>query len=198
MTDVQIETNALASGFTLRFLNWRPWLPRAEDTNIPEERKQLVRDAIGDRPNSDYVAVLANDFEAWRARDTVHHHVYGGETPEAAARRELAATTASRINGCKFCASVHARMYVANSGPRDVILRFLEDGLDADLPAADRAVVDAAAKLTTDPEQLTATDLKPLQDIGLDPIEILDALNYAAFFANANRLMLSLGAPDNE
>jgi len=31
--------------------------------------------------------------------------------------------------------------------------------------------------------------------LGLDEIEILDILNYAAFFANANRLMLTLGEP---
>ena len=56
-------------------------------------------------------------------------------------------------------------------------------------------VVDAAARLTTDPESLTAEHLAPLRDLGLDDFAILDALNYAAFFANANRLMLTLGEP---
>lgn len=198
MTDVQIESSPLTSGFTLRFLNWRPWLPRAEETEITEEARQRVREATGDRPNSDYVAVLANDFEAWRARDAVHHHVYGGETAEDTARRELGATAASRVNGCVFCASVHARAYVANSHRRDVILEFLEKGLDAELPAEERAIVDAAAKLTRDPEAFTSADLAPLQEAGLTPLQILDTLNYAAFFNNANRLMLSLGSPDHD
>ena len=67
--------------------------------------------------------------------------------------------------------------------------------LDADLPPAERAVVDLSAKLTRDPEALTAADLAPLRDLGLDDLTILDVLNYAAFFANANRLMLTLGEP---
>lgn len=183
-------------GFTLDILTWKPWLERAEETDIPEAQKARVREAIGDAPNSDYIAVLANDFEAWQTRAKVHRHVYSDDSPEATARRELGATTASRINGCVFCASVHARMYAAASKRRDVAKAFLADALDADLPLVERAVVDLAAKVTLDPEGLTAENLQPLRDLGLDDLEILDVINYASFFANANRLMLSLGSPD--
>jgi uncharacterized peroxidase-related enzyme len=86
-------------------------------------------------------------------------------------------------------------MYAAASKRRDVILRFLDEGVDADLPVVERAVVDASVKLTTDPESLTSADLQPLRDLGFDDLAILDTLNYAAFFANANRLMLTLGEP---
>jgi alkylhydroperoxidase family enzyme len=34
-----------------------------------------------------------------------------------------------------------------------------------------------------------------LRELGLDDLGILDIVNYAAFFANANRLMLTLGEP---
>lgn len=182
--------------FTLDILTWKPWLERAVETDIPEARKERVREAIGDAPNSDYIATLANDFEAWQARAKVHHHVYSDDSPDAKARRELGATTTSRINGCVFCASVHSRMYAAASKRRDLAQAFLDDALEAELPPVERAVVDLAAKITLDPEGLTAGDLQPLRELGLDDLEILDVINYAAFFANANRLMLSLGSPD--
>lgn len=182
--------------FTLDLLEWSPWLERAIDTEISEERKAEIRGFVGDGPNSIYSAVLANDFEALRARALVHRHVYAPrDAPELAAHRELGATTASRINGCVFCASVHARMYVNYTKNREVAQRFLDDGLDADLPAVERAVVDLSAKVTTDPESLTAADFAPLRALGFDDLTILDVINYTAFFANANRLMLTLGEP---
>lgn len=181
--------------FTLDFLEWTLWLQRAETTDIPQDLRDRVTSAIGDAPNSDYLAVLANDFEAWQARALVHRHVYTSEEPEPTAWRELGATTASRINGCVFCASVHAQMYANAAKKRDLARHFLEQGLDTDLPETERAVVDLAAKVTTDPDALTAEDLQPLRGLGFDDLGVLDVINYASFFANANRLMLTLGEP---
>lgn len=55
--------------------------------------------------------------------------------------------------------------------------------------------VDLCAKLTVDPEEFSVEDVLPLRTQGFRDIEILDILNYAAFFANANRLILTLGEP---
>lgn len=181
--------------FTLDFLEWTPWLERAVDTDISPGERERVTSAIGDAPNSDYIAVLANDFEAWQARALVHRHVYTSEEPEPTSWRELGATTTSRINGCVFCASVHARIYANLSKKRDLIQRFLDDGIDTNLPAIERAIVDLSAELTTNPESISAIDLEPLRALGFDDLAILDVINYAAFFANANRLMLTLGEP---
>lgn len=187
----------LRETFTLDFLEWTPWMERATDTDLAPEKLDEIRAFIGGSTSAatDYVNVLANDFAALKARALVHRHVYSSSDPEPTAWRELGATTTSRINGCVFCASVHARMYAAATKRRDVIQRFLVEGLDADLPPIERAVVDLSAKLTLDPESLTAADLQPLRDLGLDDMTILDTINYAAFFANANRLMLTLGEP---
>ncbi len=188
-------SGATPLAFTLDFLDWTPWLERAVDTDISPGQRERVESAIGSGPNSDYIAVLANDFEAWQARALVHRHVYTSEDPEPTARRELGATTTSRINGCVFCASVHARIYANLSKKRDLAQRFLDDGIEAELPPVERAVVDLSSKLTTDPESLSADDLEPLRALGFDELAILDVINYASFFANANRLMLTLGEP---
>jgi uncharacterized peroxidase-related enzyme len=188
-------TDAKPTEFTLDLLTWTPWLDRATDTDLDPDKRSRVTAAVGTAPNSDYINVLANDLEALQTRALVHRHVFASDAPEDTARRELGATTTSRINGCVFCASVHARMWAHAEGNRRVAETFLRDGVDADLPPQERAIVDAAARLTTDPESLAPEHLEPLRAQGLDDDQILDALNYAAFFANANRLMLTLGEP---
>jgi uncharacterized peroxidase-related enzyme len=188
-------TTALRETFTIDLLDWMPWLELATETDLTPEQRERVETYLAGAQNSDYINVLANDFAALTTRAAVHKHVYTSEDPEPTAYRELGATTTSRINGCVFCASVHARMYAAASKRRDLAIRFLDDGLAADLPPVERAVVDLSAKVTQDPEGLTAADLAPLRKLGLDDLTILDVINYAAFFANANRLMLTLGEP---
>jgi uncharacterized peroxidase-related enzyme len=179
--------------FTLDFLDWRPWVPRAIDTDISPERSAEIQQFADGKNASDYLLVLANDFDSLQARAFVHRHVYATEEATQSGYRELGATTTSRINGCVFCASVHARHVANYLKDRPLAQRFLDEGLEAELPNVERAVVDVSAKLTRDPEGLTGADLEPLRQLGLTDIEILDVLNYAAFFANANRLMLTLG-----
>lgn len=181
--------------FTIDLLGWSPWMPQATHTELPAGLREDVAAAVAEQKGNAYIDVLCNDFETWKIRHLVHRHVYTSTEPGPTALRELGATAASRINGCVFCASVHARMWAAAIGDRTLPNRFLADGAGADLPPTERAIVDAAALLTTDPESLTAAELEPLRAAGLDDIAILDILNYAAFFNNANRLMLSLGEP---
>lgn len=188
-------TTPLRDTFTLDLLRWTPWLERATETDLTPEQREAVEAHVGDTPNSDYLNVLANDFPALLARAPVHRHVYTSTDPEPSAFRELGATAASRANGCVYCASVHARMFANFAKNRPLAQRVLDDGLEADLPPRERAVVDLSAKLTVDPEALTAADLAPLRAQGFDDLAILDVINYAAFFANANRLMLTLGEP---
>lgn len=188
-------SSSVRETFTIDLLEWTPWIERAIDTDLPAERRAAVEEFVGTGPNTEYIGVLANDFEALKARALVHRHVYSSSDPEPSAWRELGATTTSRINGCVFCASVHARMYAGYTKKRDVILRFLDEGIGAELPEFERAVVDLATKVTLDPESLSRDDLQPLRDLGLDELTILDVINYTSFFANANRLMLTLGEP---
>jgi len=183
--------------FTLEFLNWVPWVPRAVDGDLSPRRREEIESFIAGKNASDYLLVLANDFDSLQARALVHRHVYADEADVTqAGYRELGATTTSRINGCVFCASVHARHVANYLKNRPMAQRFLDEGIRTELPPVERAVVDVSAKLTNDPEALTGADLAPLRALGFTDLQILDILNYAAFFANANRLMLTLGEPE--
>ena len=189
------EANSVRETFTLDFLQWTPWLERANETDLTPEQQARVEAYFNTVPYSDYIGVLANDFPALQARALVHKHVYTSTDPAPTSYRELGATTTSRINGCVFCASVHARLFANLSKQRELTQRFLDEGIDAELPPLERAIVDLSAKLTKDPESLTAADFTALREQGFDDLGILDVINYAAFFANANRLMLTLGEP---
>ncbi|MEJ1979338.1 MAG: hypothetical protein WDN49_27800 [Acetobacteraceae bacterium] len=70
-----------------------------------------------------------------------------------------------------------------------------DEGLDTPLEARERAIVDFTAKLTRAPTALTKTDLAPLRAVGLADLEIHDLIHAVAMFANANRLMQTLGEP---
>ena len=58
-----------------------------------------------------------------------------------------------------------------------------------------RAIVDFAAKLTREPWAIGAADVSPLRAVGMDDLQIHDLIHAVAMFANANRLMQTLGEP---
>ena len=127
------------------------------------------------------------------AGNDIFYNEKGGLTR---ALRELSATSASRTNGCIFCASVHARFASHHSKRPDDVQRLLDDGTAA--PQDDpqwRAVIDASVALTAIPNAFGPEHVARLRDAGLDDLAIIDAINGAAFFNWANRLMLSLGEP---
>jgi uncharacterized peroxidase-related enzyme len=71
----------------------------------------------------------------------------------------------------------------------------LDDGIDAELDPRWRALTDLAAALTVTPPAATQAHIRKLRELGLADLDLLDAIQASAFFAWANRLMLSLGEP---
>ncbi len=182
--------------WTLDFLDWVPWVEPVDETGISPEQRQDVDAVLGQRAGSAYYETLANDLQTVRTRTILFSNIFenkDGGAPRA--DRELAATATSRINGCVYCASVHARLYANLSKQRTFIQRLLDDGIDTNAPDRDRAVIDLAAKVTRNPEAITEGDFAALRAQGFDDLGILDIIQSSAIFANANRLMLTLGEP---
>ena len=111
------------------------------------------------------------------------------------AERELAATAASRLNGCIYCASVHARFAVTYARREADVDRLLAEGVGADLGERWNAIVEASAALSRTPIAFDETHVARLRAAGLGDPEIFDVIHAAAFFNWANRLMLTLGEP---
>ena len=186
--------------FTRDFVTWQPWVETVDEVGPTEEQAALVQRVAPNPKNRLYYATLAHDVPALRERTKLFNEIMAGRGGAERAHRELAATATSRINGCVFCASVHARAHANFTKDTTLIDRLLDEGIDAEQPARERAIIDYSAKLTRDPAAMTAADLQPLRDAGLTDAQILDINNAAAVFAWANRLMQTIGetAPPEE
>lgn len=178
--------------FTRGEVGWLPWLPPFPEDELTERHY----DGLVDRPraSNDYFRLLVRDPEILRARTLVDKDIfYNVAEGLPRAERELAAAAASRVNGCVFCASVHARFAAHYSKQADLVDRLLDEGISADLGERWNAIVAAAAALTATPIAFDVVHVERLRAAGLDDLEISDVIHGAAFFNWANRLMLSLG-----
>ncbi|WP_072313417.1 alkylhydroperoxidase domain protein [Agrococcus sp. Marseille-P2731] len=181
--------------FTQRGLGWVPWAPPVAERDLTEaQREALVEPG---RAASPYFRLLARDPEALRARTLTDLDIFGNEHGGLPRwERELSATATSRVNGCVFCASVHARAASRLSGRTEDVQRLLDEGVGARVDERWDAIADASAALTTTPSSFGAEHVERLRAAGLDDAAIVDQLSGAAFFNWANRLMLSLGEPE--
>ena len=180
--------------FTAKQLDWVPWLePSAAEELTDRQIEALVQPQ---RANSPYFRLLADDPDILQARTRADLEIFSAPGGLPRAERELAAAAVSRVNGCVFCASVHARFAAHYSKRPGDVDALLEQGPEADLGERWDAIVAAAAALTATPVAFVASHVARLREVGLDDQEISDVLHAAAFFNWANRLMLSLGEPE--
>jgi len=189
------QTTKPMRDFTKGELEWKPWLePVAVETASPDQLDAL-KITPSNRGVGAYSLVLAHDPDSLRQRSPLYNAIMFGARGLPRAYRELGAVTASRINGCAYCAAVHAKRFVELTKQPEVMQRLQDDGVDASLDPRLEAMVAYAAKLTQDPAALGPGDAAPLRAQGLTDLEILDLTHAVAMFAWANRLMQTLGEP---
>jgi uncharacterized peroxidase-related enzyme len=179
--------------FTLEILDWQPWIETVDETDATPEQQAVVDEIMKGKKGRAYWATLAHDVAALRGRMPLYTAILQGEGGGPRADRELAAAAGSRVTGCVYCASVHARAYAQQVRSKEMIQRLLDEGTGTELAPRERSIVDFAAKLSATPDAVGAADLAPLTEAGLSDVEILDVAQATAIFANANRLMLTLG-----
>lgn len=182
--------------FVSHSLGWKPWVAPLEESEFTDEQRDALikRERIG----MEYFRLLARDPQALKARTLTDLDIfYSTEGGLGRAERELAATVASRLNGCEYCASVHQARSKEEGGDAEAIDRLLDEGVEADLGSDTwDAIRQAAVALTRTPFAFGAEHVEALREVGLDDLAIIDVINSSAFFNWANRLMLTLGAPD--
>jgi alkylhydroperoxidase domain protein len=180
--------------FTQEELGWAPWLePLPTDELTDRHRTALVDPA---RAKSPYFMLLARDPDILLARTRTDKDIfYNPEAGLPRAERELSALATSRLNGCIFCASVHARFASHHSGRRADVERVLEGGVEVEVGERWDAIMAASVALTGLPMSFGPEHVARLRAAGLDDLAVADVIQGAAFFNWANRLMLSLGEP---
>ena len=140
-----------------------------------------------------YFLTLAHDPASLGERGALFNIVMYASRGRPRADRELATAVVSMVNGCVYCTFVHARRFAELTKDPAAMRRMLDEGPGAETDGRRRAVAAYAEKLTREPGAVSAADLAPLRAAGLDDLEILDLTHAVAMFANANRLMQSLG-----
>jgi uncharacterized peroxidase-related enzyme len=181
--------------FTRGELDWRPWVAPLDITAATQEQLAALKITPSNRAVGAYSLVLAHDPEALAERSPLYNGIMFGQRGLPRFERELGAVAASRINGCAYCAAVHAKRFTELTKRPELMKRIEKDGAEAALEPRLKAIVDYSAKLTRDPAAVTAADAEPLRRQGLSDLEILDLTHAVAMFAWANRLMQTLGEP---
>jgi uncharacterized peroxidase-related enzyme len=115
------------------------------------------------------------------------------DLPLSRAQHEMIATHVSVLNGCRFCAVSHAEFLRRVTGDEALSRALTAYYEEAPLSAADRAMLDFAGKMTTDPSHITREDHARLQAAGFDDRAILQITLIAAWFNYINRVAHALG-----
>lgn len=191
MTEAIIKKN----GFTNESLDWKAWLDTVNLSTATQEQVAVLESSHPQAKTSDYYLLLVHEPEILEHRSNTYNAIMYAPRGLARADRELGALTVSVINGCVYCASVHAQRFEQLAKRNDVVTQLFDNPDTAGANERDKAIIEMAKRLTLSPEAFNADDIQKLIDIGFEPKEVLDLIHSVSIFAWANRLMLNLGEP---
>lgn len=184
-----------AHGFTNEVLEWKAWLDVVNVDTATPEQIAVLEESHPKAKVSDYYLFLVHQPEILRQRSTAFNAIMYAPGGMSRAERELGATVVSRVNGCVYCASVHAQRFEQLAKRNDVIAQVFEDPRTAGTTKREQAIGKFSIQITEAQADVNADSIQALKDVGLNDGEILDLLHSDAIFAWANRLMLNLGEP---
>lgn len=182
-------------GFTNETLDWKAWLDVVDIEQATPEQIAILEESHPKAKVSDYYLFLAHQPEILRQRSAAFNAIMYAPGGMPRAERELSTAVVSRINGCVYCASVHAQRFEQLAKRTDAIKQVFEEPRTAGTTDREKAIVQFSIELSEHPDKVSAKSIQSLKDAGLTEAEILDLIHSVAIFAWANRLMLNLGEP---
>ena len=182
-------------GFTTEVLGWKAWLETVDLASASPAQLAALEEMSPQAKQSAYFLLLAHQPDMLLQRSIAFNAIMFAPGGMPRAERELGATVESRLNGCVYCASVHAQRFEQLAKRNDVIAQLFEDPLSAGTTPREQAIVKFSAELALRPDALSAQHIRALREVGLTEMEILDLIHAVALFAWANRLMLNMGEP---
>ncbi|WP_343586928.1 peroxidase-related enzyme [Herbaspirillum sp.] len=182
-------------GFTNESLDWDAWLDVVALEDASEDQIKVLEESNPKAKTSDYYLFLAHQPDILRQRSAAFNAIMYAPGGMSRAERELGSLVVSRINGCVYCASVHAQRFEQLAKRNDTVQQVFDNPYGAGIDAREKAIAKFSAELTEQPDSVDAAKIQALKDAGLNDLEVLDLIHSIAIFAWANRLMLNLGEP---
>jgi uncharacterized peroxidase-related enzyme len=108
-------------GFTNATLDWTAWLDVVKlDEATPEQIAVLEMSNVKAK-TSDYYLLLVHQAHILQERSEAFNAIMYAPGGMSRAERELGALVTSRINGCVYCAAVHALRFEQLAKRNDVV-----------------------------------------------------------------------------
>lgn len=192
---LQAEPVVKSHGFTTEVLDWRAWLDVIDLESASDDQIRVLDESHAKARTSDYYRLLGHQPAILRQRSAAFNAIMYAPDGMPRAERELGALVTSRINGCVYCASVHAQRFQQLAKRSDTVEQVFVDPHRVGTDLREQAIARFSAELTETPSEVDAESIKLLRQAGLKKLEILDLIHSVAIFAWANRLMLNLGEP---
>ncbi|MFT4067917.1 CMD domain-containing protein [Paraburkholderia sp.] len=184
-------------GFTADTIEWSSWLSPLDIESASAEQLAVLDESGPSARQSPYYLTLVHNAKVLQKRSETYNAVMYAPGGLSRVDREMSALVVSVVNGCHYCASVHAQRLNQLSRRTDLSATVMADPLAASLTPKERAVSEFAIRLTLAADAFGCNDLSALRDLGVSDAEILDLIHVVAIFGWANRLMLTLGQPAN-
>ncbi len=170
------------------------WIRVPEEVELPQAVRELGRASV------ERLGIFPNVFRIFAVRPEhcvrwwqYYDYLMRGPSNLTKVQREMIAVVVSSLNRCHYCSTSHGaalRLLTEDPVLADTLAT---DYRHAPLDRKDRAMLDFAAKLTTEPHRMTEADVQALREAGWADEDIFDIAQVAAMFNFTNRLANALG-----
>lgn len=165
---------------------------------LPEATQKyfdICQDKLGMVPN--VLKAYAFDIDKLNTFTGMYNDLMLGESNLTKLEREMIAVVVSSENRCWYCQVAHGAAVRELSGDPALGEAMVMNYRVADLDARQRAMLDFAAKLTTDSAKIEEPDRQALRDAGFEDRDIFDIASVAGFFNMTNRVASAIDMRPN-
>ncbi len=162
-------------------------LPMVEP--LPEATQKyfdICREKIGFLPN--VLKAYAHDIDKLNGFTGMYNHLMLADSGLSKLEREMIAVVVSSLNRCYYCLVAHGAAVRQLSGNPELGEMLVMNYKVAPLSPRERAMLDFAAKMTTNSHLIEESDRQELRDAGFSDVDIWDIAAVAGFFNMSNRI----------
>lgn len=157
---------------------------------------ELCQEKLGLLPN--VLAAYAFDEVKLQAFTLLYNDLMLGPSGLSKLEREMIAVAVSSINHCYYCLAAHGAAVRGLSGRPELGEQLVMNYRIADISDKQMAMLDFAAKLTSDPAAIVEADRQKLRDAGFSDRDIWDIASVVGFFNMSNRVAAASDMQPND